>query len=357
MRCHHRHTHGTPLSSPDKPPKRADKNGASIASPLPPDNRHEKANERKRVSDTENPTPPANTNHARHGKPITTPAPPPTRRAGDYMKSADKREPARGGRAKDKRKIPHPISCVEELTKTAHSNTIAHHHLFSHSSSFSSPAQPPCHSSHHSHIPQTPLLPAQRPARATRPTPRHTEHTHHAKTPKPSHPPNRPHQRYDTPTHRPTASRHEKEQTPARPQRADKNGTTNEPTPDTPKRTNETRDGAKSEAKNETEKTDRKAGRKTKREAKRSEERNEKRGENHPQYRHQKITRKTQPAPRHKKMKNEKIQVAGQQAEPIKISMHEYVKYMDMGEYGNMGKICGYEKDTKKSYRFIHLMI
>lgn len=123
------------------------------------------------MSDTENATPPANANHARHGKSITTPAPPPTRRAGDYMKSADKREPARGGRAKDKRKISHPISCVEELTKTAHSNTIAHHHLFSHSSSFSFPAQPPCHSSHHSHIPQTPPLPDQRLAK--RHAPRH----------------------------------------------------------------------------------------------------------------------------------------------------------------------------------------
>lgn len=43
MRCHHRHAHGTPLSSPDKPPRRADKNGASIASPSQPDNRHEKS--------------------------------------------------------------------------------------------------------------------------------------------------------------------------------------------------------------------------------------------------------------------------------------------------------------------------
>lgn len=57
-------------------------------------------------------------------------------------------------------------------------------------------------------------------------------------------------------------------------------------------------------------------------------------------------------------MKNEKkIQVAGQQAEPIEIRIQEHVKYMDMGEYGNMGKICGYGKDTKKSYRFIYLMI
>ena len=108
MRYHHRHTHGTPLSSPYKPPRRADKNDATIASTPLPDNRHEKANERERVSDTENAAPPANANHARHGKPITTPAPPPTRRAGDYMKSADKREPARGGRAKDKRKSSCP---------------------------------------------------------------------------------------------------------------------------------------------------------------------------------------------------------------------------------------------------------
>ena len=58
-----------------------------------------------------------------------------------------------------------------------------------------------------------------------------------------------------------------------------------------------------------------------------------------------------------KKMKNGKKQVAGQQAEPIEISIHEYVEYMDMGEYGNMGKIWGYGKDTKKSYRFIYLII
>ena len=34
-----------------------------------------------------------------------------------------------------------------------------------------------------------------------------------------------------------------------------------------------------------------------------------------------------------------KTQVAGQQEELIEISIHEYEKYMDMGEYGNMGKI------------------
>lgn len=52
-----------------------------------------------------------------------------------------------------------------------------------------------------------------------------------------------------------------------------------------------------------------------------------------------------------------KTQVAGQPAEPIEISIHEYEKYMDMEEYGNMGKICRYGKDTKKSYRFIYLII
>ena len=34
-----------------------------------------------------------------------------------------------------------------------------------------------------------------------------------------------------------------------------------------------------------------------------------------------------------------KKQVAGQQAEPIEISIHEYVKYMDIEEYEDMGRI------------------
>lgn len=225
---------------PDNPPKRADKNGAPLVSPLPPDNQHEKANERERVSGTENATPPANANHARHGKPITTPAPPPTQRAGgDYMKSADKREPAREGRAKDKRKISHPISCVEKLTKTAHSNTIAHHHLFSHSLSFSAPAVLPFVSPFS--YPANATTPRSTPRQATRPTPSHTKRYTPRTDAPPRHPPNQPHQRYDTPAHRPTVSRHKKEQTPARSQRADKNGATHKPPPTRQNEINETR--------------------------------------------------------------------------------------------------------------------
>lgn len=94
---------------------------------------------------------------------------------------------------------------------------------------------------------------------------------------------------------------------------------------------------------------------------KRAEERNEGRDEERGETIHNTDTKKPQekhtPSPRHKNEKMKK-QVAGQQAEPIKkIWIQEYAKYMDMGGYGNMEKICVYGKDTKKSYRFIYLMV
>ena len=101
-----------------------------------------------------------------------------------------------------------------------------------------------------------------------------------------------------------------------------------------------------------------------KRGTERSEERNEGRDEERTENIHNTDTEKSQEkhtttsySAHDTKNEKWKKQVAGQPTEPIEISIHEYVKYMDMGEQEDMGKIWGYGKDTKKSYRFIYLMI
>ena len=118
MRCHHRHAHGTPLSSPDKPPRRADKNGASIASPSQPDNRHEKSERATQSTHLaiKRPSRPAQRFAKRHGPTPRTDSPPrhPPNRPHQRYDMPTHRPYGTKARKRNKRPL-----APDELTKTA----------------------------------------------------------------------------------------------------------------------------------------------------------------------------------------------------------------------------------------------